>query len=55
MEPLLEGLKKSELFSDFPEEIVTNCILPHRQVQEYRKEICLIRPQQKVSRFGILL
>ena len=55
MKLLLEGLKRSELFSDFPEEIVTNCILPHRQIQEYRKGLCLIRPQQKVSRFGILL
>ena len=55
MEMLLEGLKKSELFADFPEEIVADCILPHRQIQEYRKGLCLIRPQQKVSRFGILL
>lgn len=55
MKLLLEELKRSELFSDFPEEIVTNCILPHRQIQEYRKDICLIRPQQKVSRFGVLL
>ena len=55
MEMLLEGLKKSELFSDFPEDVLTNCVLPHRQIQEYRKDICLIRPQQKVSRFGILL
>ena len=55
MKLLLEGLKRSERFSDFPEEIVTNCIRPHRQIQEYRKDICLIRPQQKVSRFGVLL
>ena len=55
MEMLLEGLKKSDLFADFPEEIIADCILPHRQIQEYRKGICLIRPQQKVSRFGILL
>ena len=26
MEMLLEGLKKSELFADFPEEIVADCI-----------------------------
>ena len=37
MEMLLEGLKKSELFADLPEEIVADCILPHRQIQEYRK------------------
>ena len=55
MEIWLEELKKSELFSDFPEDVLANCVLPHRQIQEYRKGICLIRPQQKVSRFGILL
>ena len=55
MEALLEQLKNTDLFSGFPEAVVENYILPHRQVQEYRKDICLIRPQQKVSRFGILL
>lgn len=55
MDILLEELKKSELFCGFPEEIITGCILPHRQLQEYGKDICLIRPQQQVSRFGILL
>ena len=55
MEMLLADMKKSELFSNFPEEMIANCILPHRQIQEYRKDICLIRPQQQVSRFGILL
>ena len=55
MEMLLDGLRRSELFSNFPEEILTNYILPHRQILEYGKDICLIRPQQKVSRFGILL
>lgn len=55
MEMLLADMKKSELFSNFPEEMIANCVLPHRQIQEYRKDICLIRPQQKVSRFGILL
>ena len=55
MEALLEQLKNTDLFSGFPEAVVENYILPHRQIQEYRKDICLIRPQQKVSRFGILL
>ena len=55
MDTLLAELQKSVPFSDFPEAIITDCILPHRQIQEYRKGICLIRPQQKVSRFGILL
>ena len=50
MEMLLADMKKSELFSNFPEAMITNCVLPHRQIQEYRKDICLIRPQQKVSR-----
>ena len=36
MDIRLEELKKSELFCDFPEEIITGCILPHRQIQEYR-------------------
>lgn len=55
MERIPDALTKSALFSDFPEEIIKNDILPHRQIQEYRKDICLIRPQQKVTRFGILL
>lgn len=55
MEDLLESLKAWDFFSDYPQEIIAEYLLPYRQVQEYRKDICLIRPQQKVSRFGILL
>lgn len=55
MEELIEHLKKTELFSGIPIEVIEHNVLPHRQVQEYRKGLCLIRPQQKVSRFGILL
>ena len=55
MEALLESLKACDFFSDYPQEVIAEYLLPHRQVQEYRKGIYLIRPQQKVSRFGILL
>lgn len=55
MEELLDSLKKSGLFSCFPEDVMADYVLPHRLLQEYRKDICLIRPQQRVSRFGILL
>ena len=55
MEALLESLKACDFFSDYPQEVIAEYLLPHRQVQEYQKDICLIRPQQKVSRFGILL
>ena len=55
MEELLDNLKKTDLLCGIPEEILVRYLLPYRQVQEYRKEQCLIRPQQKVSRFGIVL
>lgn len=55
MEELLEYLKKTELFSNIPDDILIDNVLPHRQVQEYRKGLCLIRPQRKVSRFGVIL
>ncbi|MGN1016547.1 MAG: Crp/Fnr family transcriptional regulator [Faecousia sp.] len=55
MEELLDSLKKTELFSGFPEEVILNKVLPHRQLMVYRKDLCLIRPQQRVNRFGIVL
>lgn len=55
MEHLLEALQGTELFSDIPEEILTNYVLPHRQVQDYPKGLFPISPQQRVSRFGIVL
>lgn len=55
MEELLDNLKKTELLSGIPEEIIARYLLPHRQLLEYRKGLCLIRPQQRVNRFGIVL
>ncbi|MDO5544559.1 MAG: Crp/Fnr family transcriptional regulator [Eubacteriales bacterium] len=55
MEELLEGLQGTGLFSGIPEEILENCVLPHRQIQEYHKGLFLIGPQQRVNRLGIVL
>lgn len=55
MEALLDVLMETELFSGFPEECLRDSVLPHRQIQEYRKGVFPITPQQRVNRFGILL
>lgn len=55
MDDILKALKKTELFSDIPEEVILQEVMPHRQLQEYRKGVFLIEQQQKVNRFGIVL
>lgn len=55
MEELLDSLKETELFSGLPDEVIRDSILPHRQLQEYRKGVFPIVPQQRVNRFGIVL
>lgn len=55
MEELIACLKENDLFSDFSETLIRDLILPHRQIQEYRKGVLVIAPQQKVNRFGIVL
>lgn len=55
MEELIKQLAKTELFSGLPEEVLRQEVMPHRLVQEYRKGVFLIEPQQKVNRFGIVL
>ena len=55
MEDLLDCLKGNELFSSLPEAVLRESILPHRQVQENRKGMFPIVPQQRVSRFGVVL
>ena len=37
MKALLESLKGCDFFSDDPQEVIAEYLLPHRQVQEYRK------------------
>ena len=49
------ALSKSELFSGVPEDIIRREILPHGQMQEYSKGQFLISPQEKVSRFGVII
>ena len=51
----MEALQGTELFSGIPEEIMRDCILPHRQIQDYRRGLFLIGPQQRVNRLGIVL
>lgn len=55
MDELLRTLKETELFADLPDEILLRQILPHRQLQEYRKGQFLIEPQQLVDRFAVVL
>lgn len=55
MDELLDRLKNVELFTDIPEKILSDCVLPRRQIQEYPKGLFLIAPQQRVNRFGIVL
>lgn len=55
MDELLDCLKGNELFSSLPEAVLRDSILPQRQVQDYRKGMFPIVPQQRVSRFGVVL
>ena len=55
MDTLVQILKKTDIFADLPEEVILQEILPHRQLQEYRKGQFLIEPQQKVNRFAVVL
>lgn len=55
MSDLLSVLKTTDLFSDLPDEIILREILPHRQLQEYRKGQFLIEPQQRVNNFAVVL
>lgn len=47
-------LRQTELFQDFPEDVIMQDILPHCKILEYTKGQVLIEPQQKVDWFGIL-
>ena len=55
MDDLLKLLMETELFSDLPVEVIRKEVLPHRQLQEYRKGQFIIEPQQKVNHFAIVL
>ena len=48
-------LQKTELFRDFPAEIIRRDILPQGQLTEYAREQWIIEPQQTVDRFSILV
>lgn len=39
MEALLDSLEACDFFLDYPKEVITEYLLPHRQIQEYRKDI----------------
>lgn len=55
MDTMWKALKKTELFSDLPNEVILQEVMPCCQLQEYRKGVFLIEQQQKVNRFGIVL
>lgn len=55
MDALVKALQKTGLFAALSEEVLRQDVLPHRQVQEYRKGELLIEPRQQVNRFGVIL
>ncbi|MGM9659015.1 MAG: Crp/Fnr family transcriptional regulator [Faecousia sp.] len=55
MDELRNLLKRTDLFSGFPDEVLLTDILPHGQLQEYRKGQFLIEPQQCFDRFAVVL
>ena len=55
MEKIIQILNSTDLFMNFPGEIVEKEILPHKTIQEYQKGQFIIEPQQVVRRFGIIL
>lgn len=55
MDELLYMLKKTELFRDFPDDVITQEILPRQQLQDYPKGRFLIEQQQRVERFSIVV
>ena len=48
-------LQKSEIFRDFPADVILRDILPQGQLAEYNKDQWIIEPQQKVDSFSILV
>ena len=55
MDEILTELKKMELFSGVPEDVVIQDLMPHRQLQEYKRGMFIMEPQQEINRFGIVL
>lgn len=55
MDDMLNILKQTELFAGVPDEVLLGEVLPHRQLQEYRKGQFLIVPRQRVNRFAVIL
>lgn len=55
MKDFLEIVKKTDLFAGLPDVVLEEEILPHRQLQTYRKGQFLIVPQQQMSKFGVIL
>ena len=55
MDDILNTLKKSEIFTGIPQEVILRDIMPHRQLQVYAKGQYLIEPQQRINRFAVIL
>lgn len=55
MATLVSLLSKTDLFCDLPETVIQEEIVPPGQLQEYAKGQFLIVPQQRVSRFGVVV
>lgn len=48
-------LQKTELFRNFPRDVILRDILPQGQLTEYTKDQWIIAPQQQVDTFSILV
>ena len=55
MQDLLAILKKTQIFQEFPEDILLTQVLPHGQFQDLAKGQAIYEPQQKVDQFSVIL
>ena len=55
MDELLTQMKRCALFRDIPEEVLEDKILPYGKVQDLPKDGMLIRDQEKVDHFSLLI
>ena len=55
MKQVLETLKKCEIFSEVPESVLTEIIIPLGTVREIPKDTNIITYQEKVDFFGVVI
>ena len=55
MDNLIQLLKSTDIFVDFPENILENDILPRKTILEFQKGQFIIEPQQIIRRFAVVI